>query len=214
MTGFWVLAAVLCAVCTAVLLAPLRQFRWLSGGLMVALPLLSLALYGYGGHPDLPDQPLATRDTSLRDQRQLALNAALRLADRLKTDPQDLPGWALLGQSWLVLGHPQAAADAFERAAALASGDRQNTLKLAEIEALVTADDGEIGARARTLIAELRDRAPDLPAVRYYQGLSLWQAGEMAGARKIWQALRDQARGDEPWLPLLDRRLRETPTGQ
>jgi cytochrome c-type biogenesis protein CcmH len=58
------------------------------------------------------------------EERQAMIDAMVaRLADRLKSQPGDVEGWAQLGRSYMVLNRPAEARDAFARAVKLRPGD-------------------------------------------------------------------------------------------
>ncbi|MDP9195730.1 MAG: hypothetical protein M3O22_03020 [Pseudomonadota bacterium] len=112
---FWIAAAVLTALVTAVLLHPLlrpekdqsKPLRLLAGSLAVLVPLSALGLYlalgssGLAGSrpPARPSPPAAVR-------QELG-----RLVQHLQQEPRDLEGWILLAETYQAMGrHPEAAA--------------------------------------------------------------------------------------------------------
>ncbi len=202
---FWIVAATLSALVCAIIAAPLVRFNRLSAAVVIGVPLLAMGMYLYLGNPSMPDQPLAGRDQSALARNSNALAAADQLARQLAADPDNLAGWTLLGQTWRLLGRHGDAAQAFSRAATL---EPENvTLQLARLEAMIAADDGQIGDEAGRLIDRLGRDFPDVPGTRFYHGLQLWQAGDLEAAVAEWRALRADAVGDEPWLQTLERRL-------
>lgn len=202
---FWMFAAVITATLCLVILAPLKRAPKLSTGLLVLVPLAAMGLYLHLGNPDMPDQPLAQRDQTQWQQHNRALTAADQLARQLAEDDDNLAGWALLGQTWSLLGRHGDAAQAFGRAAALAPD--KPALAIAQVEAMIAVEDGLVTRDASRIIDRLNRDHPDLPGSQFYRGLQLWQAGDMQAAVTLWRDLRAQATGDEPWLASLDRRL-------
>jgi cytochrome c-type biogenesis protein CcmH len=207
--GFWIAAAALTALCCTVLIAPLAGRKRLALVVMILVPLSAMGLYLQLGNPDLPDQPLAGRDSTAREMRAGMFAAATELEQRLDEGEADPAAWTLLGQTWLKLEQPTRAADAFGRAAEQAPGEAATTLRLAQLEALAAAGDGRLDERAQAVLATLERQAPAQAGVRYYKGVSLWQAGRMQEAQAIWQKLEAEAAGDESWLPMLRERLKD-----
>ena len=77
----------------------------------------------------------ATADAS-PEERQAMINAMVeRLAARLEQQPDDVEGWARLGRSYMVLGRPDKARDAFAHAIKLKPADTALKAALAEAEA-------------------------------------------------------------------------------
>ncbi|MEO0391791.1 MAG: tetratricopeptide repeat protein [Pseudomonadota bacterium] len=202
---FWVVAALVTAAVCIVVIAPFKRAPRLSTALMVLIPVATMGLYLWWGNSDMPDQPLASRDQMALQQHNQALAAADQLARQLADDPQNLEGWALLGQTWSALGRHGDAAQAFGRAAALAP--ERPALAIAQVEAMIAVEDGLMTVEASRIVDRLNRDHPDLPGAQFYRGLQRWQAGAMDEAVAVWQALRREARGDEAWLPSLNRRL-------
>src|SRR5579864_6603968 len=101
---------------------------------VLLLPIAALLLYWRLGSPSLPDQPFAERHAAGSDavagapgrigSGRIDINQALaQLAAHLKTNPEDLTGWLLLGRSDVEIGRYQEAADAYQHAEDL-SGHR------------------------------------------------------------------------------------------
>ena len=202
---FWFLAAIITAGLCLVMLAPLNRAPRVSTALLAAVPVAAMGLYLHLGNPDMPDQPLAGRDQSEWQQHNRALAAADQLARALAEDSSNLEGWALLGQTWSVLGRHGDAAQAFGRAAALAP--ERPALAIAQVEAMIAVEDGLVTTDTSRIIDRLNRDHPDLPGSQFYRGLQLWQAGDMQAAVQLWRDLRAQASGDELWLESLNRRL-------
>jgi cytochrome c-type biogenesis protein CcmH len=112
-----------------------------------------------------------------------------RLADRLAHQPDDEAGWERLGRSYAVLGRADAAADAYEKAAALKPSDPQ--LKLSAAEALLAnlRPEDAMPPRALTLLHQLETTLPDEPAVLWYLGLEAARGHDLPKARDYWTRL-------------------------
>lgn len=88
-------------------------------GLLVALPVLAIALYGRLGDPAAAALAEATdAGHELSDPQIAAMIGALER--RLERHPDNAEGWALLARSYYTLGRFPAAAEAYTKALALA----------------------------------------------------------------------------------------------
>jgi len=129
------LAAVAAALLAAVVLWPLRQQGRRSFVLgVVALGVAGACLYLLVGNPQAAQVQPAPSVATLRD-------GVEALQQALQRDPQRADGWALLGRSQAELGNAAAAADAFNRAAALAPDEPGVLVEAAQARA--QADPGK-----------------------------------------------------------------------
>jgi cytochrome c-type biogenesis protein CcmH len=87
-------------------------------GLLVAIPVLAVFLYGRLGDPGAAAVAKADSGEHELNEAQIA-EMIDRLAQRLKQHPGDAEGWALLARSNYALGRFPAAAEAYEKAGAL-----------------------------------------------------------------------------------------------
>jgi len=158
--------------------------RMLLAGLVIgAIPAGALALYLALGSPNAP-----------------ATLPAVAIDDSLSPD-----ALAEFAQTLLAQNRAADAARALTRAAAKAP--QRADLRSQLGEALVAADNGQVGEAARaafreTLAFDARD-----PRARFYLGLARAQDGDAAGAVDDWLALEAEAAPDAPWLALLAERL-------
>ena len=111
------------------------------------------------------------------------------LADRLRQNPDDAEGWTRLGQSYAVLRRADAAADAYEKAAALKPADP--TLKRAAAEALLAGlkPEDPMPPRALALLRQVETALPTDPTVLWYLGLTAARERRPAQAREYWTRL-------------------------
>jgi cytochrome c-type biogenesis protein CcmH len=110
------------------------------------------------------------------------------LEARLASNPNDLEGWRMLGRTYLVGGNAAKAAQAYEKASALAP-QKDMALELDLAEALVLTDDPAVQQRARAIVdAALLADASNQKAL-WYQGLMAARAGDTETAKKSWTAL-------------------------
>lgn len=139
---------------------------------------------------DAINAPPATADQAPMSPQVEAMVA--KLADKLKANPDDPEGWAMLGRSYFVLHRYLQAADAYREANARNGGKNADTLA-GEGEALAFANGTEVSPEA----ADLFDRAlgvdPELGPALWYGGLSDAQRGNFTRAHERWTRLSKQA---------------------
>jgi len=110
------------------------------------------------------------------------------LAARLVANPEDLPGWKMLGRSYMQLGDTAAAAEAFEKAVELESGENGQTL--ADLgEALLLSDGRNLNGRAGQLFENAYALAPSNPKALFYSGMAAVERGENELGASRWEAL-------------------------
>lgn len=122
-----------------------------------------------------------------------AQNMVSTLARRLTKNPEDLPGWLLLGRSYSVLSEraPEElplAIRAYERANALAKGQNLEAL-LGLAEALVAQDDSQLAGRAGDLIDKALILSPQSPKALFYGAAAAIQRKQLPLARERFATL-------------------------
>ncbi|ARJ66716.1 c-type cytochrome biogenesis protein CcmI [Magnetospirillum sp. ME-1] len=164
------------------------------------LPLLALVLYLPLGAPELSDRPYAGRAAQIAEmQEKTATIQAMvaRLAERLRQDPSDGKGWAMLGRSYRALGLADEAKDAYRNAVTLLPDDTQSRIELA-IMLLEEAEGDTLPAEAITLLEQVLALNPDQPDALYFTGLSAAMKGETARAKARWNRLLMVLPADSP----------------
>ena len=111
-----------------------------------------------------------------------------RLARRLEQDPQDLKGWLMLGNSYVVLQQYPLAVRAYERADRLAGGKSADAL-VGEAEALTMNDEAELQGRAGRLIEQALTLDPNSPKALFYGGAAAIRRGELPLGKERFQRL-------------------------
>ena len=175
------------------------------------LPIAAFAIYAELGAPELPAFPFAERpsaqpQTAQSEAGELEAQTA-KLAERLRRQPEDSDGWALLGRSYLALGRYEESIEAYRQADERSGGSPGIASALGE--SLVLASRGIVTPEARAVFDRALERAPFEPRSRYYIGLAEAQAGNPQNALRIWRELETQSSPDAPWLPPLRARIAE-----
>ncbi|KIL98156.1 Cytochrome c heme lyase subunit CcmH [Paramagnetospirillum magnetotacticum MS-1] len=157
----------------------------------VLLPLLAVMLYLPLGAPELPDRPYAGRAAQIAEMQDKAATIqamVTRLAERLRQDPSDGKGWAMLGRSYRALGRAEEAKEAYRKAVTLLPADTQTRLELA-IMLLEEAEGDSLPDEAISRLEEVLALSPDQPDALYFTGLSAAMKGDSARAKARWNRL-------------------------
>lgn len=180
--GLPMAAAVAAALLAAVVLWPLRQQGRRSFVLgVVALGVAGACLYLLVGNPQAAQVQPAPSVATLRD-------GVEALQQALQRDPQRADGWALLGRSQAELGNAAAAADAFNRAAALAPDEPGVLVEAAQARA--QADPGkQFDDTALAWLQRAHALSPDAERASWLLGIALRQRGRNAEAADLWSTL-------------------------
>ncbi len=111
-----------------------------------------------------------------------------KLAERLKTNPDDAEGWSMLGRSYMVTQRFPEAAAAMAEANKRAPAPRADWLA-DEGEALAFAGGEEVSGPAADRFEEALKLDPAYPKALWYGGLAAVGAGDYAIGRARWQQL-------------------------
>ena len=185
MFSFILIAGTLAAAAAAVLLVPLIRQRAdakpastttavvVSFGMLMGGATLYAAFSNYNWN-----ESASTADTPA------AMTA--RLAKRLASAPDDLPGWLMLGRSYAELGQYPLAARAFERADQLAQGKSVEAL-LGLGETLVAQNTENIQGVAGRKFEQALALDPTSGKALFYSAFAASARGERALARQRFQ---------------------------
>ncbi len=177
-----------------------RPLAW-AAAVAVLVPLLSVGIYARLGSPALPDQPYAARaavieqDKAQADQFQRMVDT---LAARLRQQPNDGAGWAMLGRSLGVLGQTDKAQDAYEKALPLLPGDAQVRLEYGSLLLNDIPQGAPLPPRFVAVMREALGIDPDNLKAQYFVGLAEAQEGHTAQARAMLQKVLAKLPPDSP----------------
>ncbi len=182
-------------------------------GLTLIVPLAALSLYVVLGRPDLPGEPLASRDMDAAMKAAPLDQVAESLFQRLAMDPGHAEGWLLLARTYMRLERYDEAASAYGRAIDLMGEAAGADLFSAYGEALTLAAGGRVTeAAVAAFTAAQRIDAKDPPS-RYYLALRKEQAGDTEGAIADLRALLADTPDDAPQRPIIETKLNELEGG-
>jgi cytochrome c-type biogenesis protein CcmH len=164
--------------------------RWLAAlAMVIAVPVVALALYAYLGNPTAPsDNPHGDPAVAVTDPKIVAMIDAL--AERMKANPEDGAGWALLARSYMRMGRFNASASAFEEAAKRVPDDPSLLADWADVLAQTQ------GAKISGKPLEILNRALAIDP-NHLKSLALlaseaMERGDRPAAIAAWQRLRAQ----------------------
>ncbi len=161
-------------------------------GIMV--PLFTVLLYLKLGSTDAlsppanvsanADAPTGQQHSDAPAQIQKMVDA---LVERLRANPEDPEGWAVLGRSLYAMGRHAEAAEAFSKASAMVPNDAQLLADYADAMAMANGErlDGEsIALIRRALLAD-----PNNQKALWLGGTAEFESGNFTGAVKYWEHL-------------------------
>jgi cytochrome c-type biogenesis protein CcmH len=182
-----------------------RRSAALVAAALFLVPAASIALYLLRGIPDMPSAPYDLRRQQAQAEEQLLASLRSRIAQLPPDSEPARQGLLLLGNAERSRGRPEAAVEAWTRALAIRfepelAGDlAEQQMQLGNFDT------------AATLLARALTEAPNDIRLRFFTGLAEEGAGRPANARRVWQALADDAPPDAPWRAMIERRMQRLP---
>jgi cytochrome c-type biogenesis protein CcmH len=168
---------------------------------LVLLPAGAIALYLMLGSPQLPGEPLASRQSENRSIETLVA----QVEDHVARNSDDGRGWEVLAPVYMRLGRFGDAVTAWHNALRLNGESASREADLGE--ALVAVGNGIVTADAKAAF----ERAVALDAndviARFYLGMAADQDGRRAEAEKIWRDLLAKAPPGAPWADVVRQAL-------
>jgi cytochrome c-type biogenesis protein CcmH len=168
-------------------------------GVALALPLCAVGLYMGLGEPRAL-HPLAVLNPEKMGAQEMAQMAG-NLAAKLKTDPQNVQGWAMLGRTYRSLEKLDEAVMAYDRALALTAND---DLQLERAEVLAMQQQGRFEGEPWRVIMSILNRDPQHFSALLLAGSASFFDARYADALGYWQKARKQLAADDPEGPGLD----------
>lgn len=185
--------------------APARAGRVTATAVGAAIPLLAVILYSQIGTPKAlaPGQPSAPSEMAevgpaaageeapagqpgAPTQEEIEGRVA-RLAERLRENPDDAQGWAMLARSYQNFKRYKEASEAYARAAELTGDDAGLWADYAETLAL--ANDSNLQGRPAELIDRALELDPEHEKALWLAGNAAFQAGDFRRAVSHWERL-------------------------
>jgi cytochrome c-type biogenesis protein CcmH len=170
---------------------PQRQTS-LALALALLLPAAAVAIYLQVGRPDalaMPPELLAAAATPAdHGPAEEDIPAMVeRLAQRLRTQPEDIDGWHMLARSYSAMNRYADAAKAYAHLATLLPGEAGVLADYAD--ALATAQDGALAGEPERLIERALAIDPQQPKALALAGSAAFARGDFAQAERRWLAV-------------------------
>ena len=176
--------------------------------LLLGVPLGAFGVYLSLGQPSMPDHPLASRATQLKETtegRAKVAEMVTKLERQMAETPDDPNGWALLGRSYRAMGRFGDAVNALKKLVQLTNNDPEALVMLAE--ALVEMDKGSVSLEAVELLKNAQAVDPSDPRPYFYIGLERQQKGDLQGAANEWAELLNNSPANAQWVPEMQNRI-------
>jgi cytochrome c-type biogenesis protein CcmH len=177
-------------------------------GIGVLVVCGSAGLYIQLGSPSLPDVPFASRADAagVADASHVDIHtAAARLAEQLKTDPNNAQGWLLYARTESLLSDWQKAGDAYRRAIDLGAAAPDVLSSYGETQVLAAS--GIVPPAARDIFSQALAADPKNDVARYYVALADSQTGNVHRAIDSWLALAADLPEDAPMRQAIARNI-------
>ncbi|WP_210210428.1 c-type cytochrome biogenesis protein CcmI [Methylovirgula sp. 4M-Z18] len=164
---------------------------------LTVVPVVSLSLYAMVGHPDMPDQPAATRQRAALDTMDVSAMVA-QVEAQLAVHPDDGKGYDVLAPIYMRMDRFQDALSAYGNAMRLLG---ETAVRLSGYgEAQVYAAQGVVTEEARKSFDAALQKQPYEPRAMMYLSLAAEQDGNLAKALDLVADLLAHAPGDADWL--------------
>jgi len=178
--------------------------------LLLLIPLGTFALYQIWGHGDqLQHIELAQKNASSQpspaqaETPTPAIEAMVeKLAERLKTRPDDAEGWVMLGRSYSVMKQYPKALAAYEKAYALLGDDPDILVTYADVAAKMNG--GDFTGKPAAMITRALAIDPNHPKALLLAGFMHLQTEDFAAAIASWERMKIHMAGQPQWIETAD----------
>ena len=152
----------------------------------VSLPILALGLYLQLGMPAAIDR-VATASTNPHGGDEQVKQMIDALVIKLKNNPDNPAGWAMLGRSYKAMGRFEEAQQAFEKAGPFVSGNPDLLVDHAELLGILAGNN--LTGKPQEMIESALRLNPELPMGLMMAGVASYQTGDYAKAVTRWEKL-------------------------
>jgi cytochrome c-type biogenesis protein CcmH len=162
-----------------------RSARAAALALGLAVPICALAVYLTVGSPGMlarqPEEGAGPHGMSAQQFETLVG----RLAARLKENPEDAEGWAMLGRSYAVMGRYPDSSEAYAQAVARAPNDAQLLADYAD--SLAMAQGRSLRGEPEKILKRALAADPNNVKALLLLGTAAFDRNDRAGAVRYWQ---------------------------
>lgn len=155
---------------------------------VIAVPVLTVTLYLMLGKPGGLDSLQKADNTQPQEVTQAQINAMVEgLAQKLKSKPDDVEGWAMLGRSYVQMRRYGDASAAYARAVALLPNNAQLLADYADVLAMNNGRSMQ-GEPEKFILQALKADPNNIKALAL-AGTAAFQRKEYRKAIEVWQRL-------------------------
>jgi cytochrome c-type biogenesis protein CcmH len=161
----------------------------------IAIPVFTISVYQWLGMPQsispATRAAISTEASNAKSPSAMSdqVNAMVtQLAQRLKDNPDDPEGWAMLGRSYLVLGRPDDAVKSYEKAIALSNNDPNIMVDYADALAMASGEQSLEG-KPMELIQQALTLDPNNQKGLWLAGTAAYEKGNFQQALDYWRKL-------------------------
>ncbi len=171
--------------------------RWVAVAAALVVPVLAVPVYLALGQPLAVDAPRSTPVAAQPEVTPERIKAMVaQLAERMKSEPDNVDGWRMLARSYANLQRFDEAADAYAKLVKLVGDDAQVWTDYADVLAMKQGRN-LVGEPEKMLVHAL-ELDPQNPKALALAGSAAAQRGDRAMARKHWEKLLTLLPPDSP----------------
>jgi cytochrome c-type biogenesis protein CcmH len=182
--------------------APGETLRRRTAGVaaLIALPIVAAGLYLTLGSPELPGQPLASRDATPLQDRTLDRLVA-QVESHLEKNPEDGRGWEVVGPVYMRMSRFDDAVKARRNSLRIngATADREADLG----ESLMAEANGVVTDEAKAAFERALTHNAKHSKARFFLGVAAHQDGQGEKATAIWRAMLQDVPPGSPWIGMV-----------
>lgn len=186
--------------------------------LLLLLPVVATGVYfRVGAWPAVSDWLTRTAPGQEKiEESQSMQELLLVLRTRLHRDPDDVDGWYMLGRSYINLGQPDQALQAFHRARELAPMEADYLVASAQALRLMQGESQDAGGNAEVdrFLRQALLLNPDHEGARLLTAYRDFESGRYAQAISHWQALKSARGVDSEAIAYLDQAIAKAQAAQ
>lgn len=162
--------------------------RKMAIAILLLLPILGLLGYGILGNPKALDPVQTAAPQEMTPEKINEMVASL--AEKLKANPDNMPGWLMLARSYKSMGRYDEAVQAFAKAEKAISDDPDQLASYAE--AVAMANGKGINGKALQLIERALKVDPKHAHSMFLAGAAAMEAGDNKKGLSYWEPLLSQ----------------------
>ena len=169
----------------------MNRKRWLIAAAVVGLPLIVAGIYLAVGNPAALTQQKAAAAKDAANPHAITQDQLLgmvgRLAERMKSTPDDTDGWIMLARSYAALGRYADSVVAYEQAVQRLPNDSRLLADYADVAAM--AQGRRLQGKPEALIARALAADPRNVKALSLAGTAAFEKGDYAGAIEKWRSI-------------------------